>query len=78
MGVVRLLYPKNRMVTRKEGIMEQVTFSSPKIAREMKKVYGSNTKVVRIKMRHEEEVKKYVMKIEEAHNKAAKSKLAFP
>ena len=60
------------------GFMEHTTFSSPAIARAMKKIYGSSTKVVKIDMRHEEEVRKYVMKIEEAHKKAAESKLTFP
>ena len=58
--------------------MEQSMFSSPAIAKEMKRIYGSRTEVVRIDMRHEEEVRKYVMKIEEAHKKAAESKLTFP
>jgi hypothetical protein len=58
--------------------MKQSTFSSPIIAQEMERIYGSDTKRVKIKMRHEDEVKKYVMKIEDAHKKAAKSKLAFP
>ncbi len=58
--------------------MEHTTFSSPAIAKEMKRIYGNRTKVVRIDMRHEEEVKKYVMKIEEAYRKAAESELTFP
>ena len=58
--------------------MEQSTFSSPAIAKEMKKIYGSRAREVKIDMRHEEEVRKYVMKIEEAHKKAAESKLTFP
>jgi len=58
--------------------MEQSIFSSPAIAKEMKRIYGTSTKVVKIDMHHEEEVRKYVMKIEEAHKKAAESKLTFP
>jgi len=58
--------------------MGQSIFSSPVIAKEMKKIYGSNAKVVKIDMRHENEVRKYVTKIEEAHKKAAQSKLTFP
>ena len=58
--------------------MEEATFSSPAIAEEMKRVYGDNAKVVKIDMRHEEEVRKYVMNIEEARKKAATSKLHFP
>ena len=58
--------------------MERITFSSPEIAQEMQRVYGNKSSLVKITMRHEEEVKKYVMKIEEAHDKAANSKLSFP
>lgn len=58
--------------------MEHTIFSSPAIAKEMKRIYGNKTKVVKIDMCHEEEVKKYVMKIEEAHKKAAESELTFP
>jgi hypothetical protein len=62
---------------KREVFMKGAIFSSPKIAQEMQRIYGTSTKVVRIKMRHEEEVRNYVMKIEEAHKKAAKSKLNF-
>jgi len=55
--------------------MAENNFSSPAIAKELQKRYGNKTKVVKISMRHEEEVKNFVMKIEEAHKKAAKSKL---
>ncbi|MBC8274232.1 MAG: hypothetical protein H8E40_04605 [Chloroflexi bacterium] len=58
--------------------MAQRTYSSPAIAREMKRTYGNSTKVVTIEMRHKEAVVNYVMKIEEAHKKAADSKLRFP
>jgi len=53
------------------------TFTSPAIAKEMARIYGDSTKVVKIEMRHEQEVKNYVMKIEKAHKKAAGSKLNF-
>lgn len=57
--------------------MEQAAFSSPVIAKKMQRVFGSNTQVVKIEMRHEDDVKKYVMRIEEGRNKPAKSKLPF-
>lgn len=57
--------------------MKSLIFSSPTIAKEMKRAYGSSAKVVQIEMHHEEAVKNYVMKIEEAHKKAANSKLRF-
>ena len=58
--------------------MAKRIYSSPEISREMERIYGSDTKVVKIGMRHRQAVKTYVMKIEEAHKKAAKSKLRFP
>jgi hypothetical protein len=57
--------------------MKEVTYSSPEIAKEIRKRYGSSAKVVHFDMRHEEEVRKYVLKIEEAHKKAASSNLRF-
>ena len=57
--------------------MEQAKFSSPAIAKEMKKIYGSKAKVIRIDMCHEDEVRKYVTQIEKAHRKAAGSTLDF-
>lgn len=57
--------------------MKKVAFSCPEIAKEIKKRYGTNAVVVRFDMRHEEEVRKYVMKIEDAHKKAASSTLSF-
>ncbi|MFX1555030.1 MAG: hypothetical protein ACFFBV_13980 [Promethearchaeota archaeon] len=58
--------------------MEADTFSSPAIAKRMKRIYGDKTKEVKITLLHEKEVRDYVMSIEEAHKKAAKSKLTFP
>lgn len=43
----------------------------------MEVIYGANTKVFTVQMRHEDEIKKYLKKTEEAHKKAAKSKLHF-
>jgi hypothetical protein len=64
---------------KKGGMMEElITFSSPTIAKKLVAVYGSNAKKVKIKMLHEKEVWDYVMSIEEAHKKAAKSKITFP
>lgn len=53
------------------------TFSSPTIARELQRKYGETTRIVKIQMRHERTVRKYIMGIEEAHKKAAKSKITF-
>jgi len=58
--------------------MARTTFSSPTIAKEMKRSYGASAKVVQIQMHHENSVKKFVMEIEEDHKRAANSKLRFP
>ena len=58
--------------------MVETVYKSPEIAREMKRIYGSDAKVVKIALRHKRVVRNYVMKIEEAHQKAADSKLRFP
>ena len=52
-------------------------YSSPALAKEMERIYGSDTKVFKVQMQHEGEIKKYLMKTEEAHKRAAKSKLRF-
>jgi hypothetical protein len=52
-------------------------FSSPGIARELQRKYGEKTEVVKIQMLHEGAVRKYIMGIEDAHKKAAKSKIVF-
>jgi hypothetical protein len=57
---------------------EPTTFSSPAIAKKMERVYGSSAKKIKIELLHEKEVRDYVMSIEAAHKKAAKSKLTFP
>ena len=51
---------------------------SPAIAKEMLRVYGDKCKVIKVEMLYEEEVRKYVMGIEDAHKKAAHSTLHFP
>ena len=61
------------------GMMEEVnTFSSPAIAKKMERTFGSSAKKVKIELLHEKEARDYVMSIEEAHKKAAKSKTTFP
>jgi len=58
--------------------MKNATFSSPAIAKELQRKYGGTTKVVRIPIHHERTVRNYIMGIEHAHKKAAKSKVSFP
>ncbi len=52
-------------------------YSSPSIAKEVQRVYGDKAKVVDVPMRHEQTVRRFVTKIEQAHKDAAKSKLVF-
>lgn len=51
---------------------------SQDMAREMQKLFPSKCKIIKINMLYEDEVLKYIMGIEEAHNKASKSTLHFP
>ena len=60
----------------KEYKMER-TFSSPDIAKELKKKYGNDTREVKITLYHGRAVNKFIQGIEEAHKKAKKSKLVF-
>ena len=57
--------------------MKKATFSSPKIARMIQRQYGSNAKVVKIDIKHADQVREYVKKIEVAHKKAASSTVSF-
>ena len=66
-----------QLCTVKGGYMTQPIFSSPVIANQMKRIFGNSIRVVKIEMRHEDVVKKYVMRIEEGRNKPATSKLPF-
>lgn len=50
---------------------------SQNLAEEIKKLFGDKAKKVNIPMLYEEEVNDFVMKIEEAHQKAAESNLKF-
>ena len=52
-------------------------FSSPEIAREMKRVFGSEAKTVSIKMMHKRTVGTFVRKVEKAHKNSTKSTLIF-
>lgn len=53
------------------------TFGSPKIAREMARMFGEQAKTISVEMKYEEEVGSFVRKIEDAHRQAGKSKLVF-
>jgi hypothetical protein len=53
------------------------TFTSPKIAKEIARVFGSETKTFSVEMKHRRVVGDFVRKIEAAHKRAEKSKLVF-
>ena len=55
----------------------QTRFASPKIAKEMTKVFGSEVKTVSIKMQHKKVVGDFVRKIEKAHKNVANSTIVF-
>ncbi|MHB8084401.1 MAG: hypothetical protein ACYDHZ_01055 [Dehalococcoidia bacterium] len=57
--------------------MSKAKYSSPAIVRDMERIYGSKAKTVKIDQLPSEPVKKFVLKIEEGHKRAAKSKLIF-
>jgi hypothetical protein len=61
----------------KGGNMAKPIFSSPALAKELQRLYGSKAKIVKIPLRHARTVNTYVMKIEEGHKKAAESKINF-
>jgi len=52
-------------------------FTSPDIAREMAKLFGDRAKTVPVEIKFAEQAGAFVRKIENAHRKAAKSKLVF-
>ena len=53
------------------------TFTSPQIAKEITRVFGSDVKRFTVPMKHRRVVGEFVRKIEAAHKRAEKSKLVF-
>jgi len=52
-------------------------FTSPKIASEMAKVFGSDAKKVKVDIKYRQEVGRFILKVDRAHNDARKSKQTF-
>jgi hypothetical protein len=52
-------------------------YSSPALIKEMENIFGEEAKVIKIQMKHEKEIKKYLQASEFAFKKAASSKLKF-
>ncbi len=53
------------------------TYSSPKIARELGKRFGDQSKTVKVKMKFTKEIGRFVQNVNAAHRRTAKSKLVF-
>jgi hypothetical protein len=56
---------------------EATAFTSPRIAKEMSRVFGSEAKTFSVEIKHRRIVGDFVRKIEAAHKRAEKSKLVF-
>ncbi len=56
---------------------KETKFTSPEIAKEMARVFGSATKSFSLEIQHRKVVGDFVRKIEKAHKRAAKSKHVF-
>jgi hypothetical protein len=54
-----------------------VTFASPKIAREMLRLFGDRVETGTIPMRTCRDVPRFIQRVTDAHKKAAKSRLVF-
>jgi len=67
-----------RPMKRRPSTMDKETrFTSPKIAKEMARVFGSETKTFSLQIQHRKVVGDFVRKIEDAHKRAEKSKHVF-
>ena len=54
-----------------------VSYASPKIAKDLLKVFGGAALPVKVTMRASKDVSKFIRKVQVAHKKAAKSRLQF-
>lgn len=52
-------------------------FGHAELTKKMEKQFGESKKQVKVEMQYEKEVQAFIKKIEEARQKAAKSKLIF-
>ena len=53
------------------------TYSSPKIARELAKQFGTSGKPIKVEMKFTYEIGQFIKKVESAQQAAANSKLVF-
>lgn len=56
---------------------KQATFGNADLARKMASRFGTSQESVKAEMRYAKEVRLFLRKVEEAHEKAAESKLIF-
>ena len=56
---------------------KQATFGNADLAKKMAARFGKNKEAVQVEMRYAKEVGLFIRKVEEAHKKAADSKLVF-
>lgn len=53
------------------------TYSSPKIARELTKQFGTSREPIKVEMKYTREIGLFIKKVESAQRAAANSKLVF-
>jgi len=53
------------------------TYSSPKIARELKRQFGNEARTIKVDMKYTKEIGGFIAKVESAQRKTAGSKLIF-
>ncbi len=56
---------------------KQTKFSSPKIAKEIKKKFAEHTEIIPVNMKYKRNIGRFIRKLERAHKKAEKSSLSF-
>ena len=56
---------------------KQATFGNADLAKKMASRFGMSSESVKVEMRYTKEVQTFIRKVEEAHQKASKSKLVF-
>jgi hypothetical protein len=56
---------------------KQSTFGNADLAKKMASQFGTSQESVKVDMRYAKEVQAFILKVEDAHNNAAKSKLVF-
>ena len=56
---------------------KQATFGKVDLAKKIASKFGTSDEAVKVEMRFTKEVQTFVRKVDEAHKKAAESKLSF-